>query len=98
MFCLHTPYMDTIIGLMSPAAPGVFESLITFTAFELLHIRMNPQLMLLTSSLRLERFMANVALKPWRVTQLFLVFLQQRFSRENLPAFETVFTSPLAGI
>jgi hypothetical protein len=38
---IFVPYMDTIIGLMSPAAPGVFESLITFTALKLLHIRVN---------------------------------------------------------
>ena len=38
MFNLHVPYVDTIIGLMSPAAPCVFESLITFTALEELHV------------------------------------------------------------
>ena len=56
--------MDTIIGFVSPAAPGVFESLLTFTAFELLHVGVNPQLVLLASSLGLECFKADLAFKP----------------------------------
>ena len=56
--------MDTIIGLMSPTTPGVLESLLAFTAFKLLHVRVNPQFMLLTSSLGLECFKADVALEP----------------------------------
>ena len=56
--------MDTIIGFVSPAAPGVFESFITFAAFKLLHVGVNPQLVLLASSLGLECFKADLALKP----------------------------------
>ena len=56
--------MDTIIGLMSTATPGVLESLLAFTALKLLHVRVNPQFMLLTSSLGLECFKADVALEP----------------------------------
>ena len=78
--------------------PQGVNLLIALAAPGLLHIRVNPQLMLLTSSLRLERFKANFALKPWRVIQLFLVLLQQRFGGEYLTAYGTVFTSPLAAI
>ena len=38
MWTLPIPYMNTIIGLMSPAASGVFKSLLTFTAFEELQV------------------------------------------------------------
>ena len=64
MRTLPIPDMDTIIGFMSPTAPGVFESFITFTAFKLLHVGVNPQLVLLASSLGLECFKADVTLKP----------------------------------